>query len=83
MAIFSLSGKIPDGKERLKSTDRLLAIQSFANFIIFIGMLLGPIMCSVTTKIRYYVYDFSTCAWFIENRLIAWVFQEMIKRFLS
>ena len=46
-------------------------------------MLLGPIMCSVTTKIRYYVYDFSTCAWFIENRLIAWVFQEMIKRFLS
>ena len=43
MAIFSLSGKIPDEKERLKSTDRLFAIQSLANFIIFIGMLLGPI----------------------------------------
>ena len=43
MAIFSLSGKIPDEKERLKRTDRLFTIQSLANFIIFIGMLLGPI----------------------------------------
>ena len=42
MAIFSLSGKIPDEKERLKSTDRF-AIQSFANFIIFAGLLLGPV----------------------------------------
>ena len=41
MAIFSLSGEIPDEKERLKST--LFAIQSFANFIVFIGMLLGPV----------------------------------------
>ena len=43
MGIFSLSGKIPDEKDRLKSTDRLFAIQSFANFIIFIGLLLGPV----------------------------------------
>ena len=43
MSIFSLSGKIPDEKERLKSTDRLLATQYFVNFIIFIGMLLGPV----------------------------------------
>ena len=41
MAIFSLSGEIPDEKERLKST--LFALQSFANFIVFIGMLLGPV----------------------------------------
>ena len=43
LSIFSLSGKIPDEKERLKSTDRSSAIQSFAYFIIFIGMLLGPV----------------------------------------
>ena len=42
MSIFSLSGKIPDEKERLKCTDRLFAVQSFANFIILIGMLLSP-----------------------------------------
>ena len=43
MAIFSLSGKIPDEKQRLKTTGRLFAIQFFANFIIFIGILLGPV----------------------------------------
>ena len=43
MAIFSLSGKIPDEKERLKTTGRLFAIQFFANSIIFIGILLGPV----------------------------------------
>ena len=42
MAIISLSGNIPDEKERLKCTDRLFAVQSFANFIILIGMLLSP-----------------------------------------
>ena len=43
LAIFSLSGKIPDEKGRLKSTDRLFVIKSFANFISFLGMLLGPV----------------------------------------
>ena len=43
MAIFSLSGKTLDEKERLKSTDRLFAMQSFANFTIFIGMQLRPV----------------------------------------
>ena len=47
LAIFSLSRKTPDEKERLKSTDRLFAIQSFANFIIFIGMLLDPVVLLV------------------------------------
>ena len=42
MAIISLSGNIPDEKERLKCTDGLFAVQSFANFIILIGMLLSP-----------------------------------------
>ena len=43
MAIFGLSGKTSDEKERLKSTVRLFAVESFANFIIFIGELLGPV----------------------------------------
>ena len=30
-------------KERLKSTDRLFAIQSYANFIFFNRILLGPV----------------------------------------
>ena len=38
LEIFSLSGKTPDEKETLKSTDIL-----YANFIIFEGMLLGPV----------------------------------------
>ena len=48
LAIFNLSGKILNEKlnERLKSTERLSAIQSYANFIIFIGMLLGPVALS-------------------------------------
>ena len=33
LAIFSLSGKIPDKKEILKSADRLLAIHFFATLI--------------------------------------------------
>ena len=41
LAVFILSGKTPDEKERLsKSTDRLFAIQSFGNFMILLGMLL-------------------------------------------
>ena len=47
MAIFNLSGKALDEKERLKSADRLFAMQSFANFIIFIGMLLGLVALSI------------------------------------
>ena len=43
MAIFGLSGRTPDEKERLKSTDRLFSMQSFANFIFNYGMLLGPV----------------------------------------
>ena len=82
MVIFSLSGKIPDGKERLKSTDRLLAIQSFANFIIFIGMLLGPIRCSVTTKdimsmIALYVHGL------LKIESLHGFFKKLLKRFLS
>ena len=44
MAIFNLSEKTPDIKERLKGTVRLLAVKSFANSIIFIRMLLGPVV---------------------------------------
>ena len=81
LAIFSLSGKIPDEKGRLKSTDRLFVIKSFANFTSFLGMLLGPVaLFQLRSDI---VYDFFICAWFNENRLVAWVFQEMIKRFIS
>lgn len=43
LAIFSLPGKVPDGKDVLQSTDRLFPIQSFDNFVIFIRMLLGPV----------------------------------------
>ena len=43
MSIFSLSGKTPDEKERSKNIDRLFAIHSFANFKIFIGMLLDSV----------------------------------------
>ena len=43
MPIFSLSRKIPDEKERSESTDRLFAMQSFANSIFFIRILLGPV----------------------------------------
>ena len=68
-------------KGRLKSTDRLFVIKSFANFISFLGMLLGPVaLFQLRSDI---VYDFLICAWFNENRLVAWVFQEMIKRFIS
>ena len=31
-------------EERLERTDTLFVIQSFANFIIFMGMLLGPVV---------------------------------------
>ena len=37
-------------KERLQSTDRLFAIQSFNNFIISIGMLLGPVALLLLTS---------------------------------
>ena len=81
MAIFSLSGKIPDEKERLKRTDRLFAIQSLANFIIFIGMLLGPIaLLQLKSDI---LSNFFICAWSNGKRLTAQVFQKMIKRFIS
>ena len=49
MSVFSLSGKTPGEKERLKSTERLFTILSFANFIIFIGVLLGPVALLVLT----------------------------------
>ena len=37
------SNPAPDEKERLKSTDKLFVIQSFANFIFFIRVLSGPV----------------------------------------
>ena len=49
MSVFSLSGKNPGEKERLKSTERLFTILSFANFIIFMGVLLGPVALLVLT----------------------------------
>ena len=62
MADFSLSGKTPDEKERLKSKDRLFAIQSFTNFIIFMGIVLGPVALlllrsDIMSMISLFVHD--------------------------
>ena len=67
-------------KERLKSTDRLFALQSFPNFIIFIGMLLGPVaLLLLRSDIMYMISLFVHGLMKIDSLL----FQEMIKRFMS
>ena len=69
-------------KKNNKKTDTLFARQSFVNFIIFIGMLIGPgALLQLRSDIMSMISLFVDC--FNEIRPIAWVFQEMIKRFIS
>ena len=57
-------------------------MQSFANFIIFIGMLLGPVaLLQLRSDIMSMISLFEHGL--MKKRLIAWVFQKMVKRIIS
>ena len=71
----------PDKKRQIKSTIQIDYLQCNPLLISYIIFYRGATSPAAFLLLRSDVYDFFICAWFNENRLIRWVFQEMIKRF--